>query len=247
MIEIRNLNKRFGDAEVLKDIHLRVEKGEVCCIIGPSGAGKSTLLRCINLLETPSSGTIAVAGHILSFDGSLPGEREIRRLRSRTGMMFQNFNLFPHKTALENVIEGPIVVKRVKPEEAIRHGERLLDKVGLADKRDVYPSRLSGGEQQRVAIARALAMQPEVLLFDEPTSALDPELIGEVLRTMRELAAEKQTMVIVTHEMNFAREVADQVVFMDRGRIVEAGPPSRIFTSPREERIKRFLEKIDAG
>ncbi|OYD09878.1 amino acid ABC transporter ATP-binding protein [Paludifilum halophilum] len=244
MIDIRDLYKQFDEHEVLKGIDWRVEQGQVLCVIGPSGSGKSTLLRCINLLEIPTRGEIAVDEKRIVFGNRSPKEREIRELRGKTGMVFQNFNLFPHKTALENVIEGPLVVKKADRDRVVHRGRELLAKVGLADKEEAYPSQLSGGQQQRVAIARALAMEPEVLLFDEPTSALDPELIGEVLLTMKELAKEKQTMVIVTHEMEFARDVADQVVFMDEGKIVEAGPPSQIFSSPNRERTRRFLSKM---
>ncbi|MFC4078281.1 amino acid ABC transporter ATP-binding protein [Salinithrix halophila] len=244
MITTERLTKRFGDLEVLKGINLQVEKGQVLCVIGPSGSGKSTLLRCLNLLETPTSGKITVGGATVSFGDKSPREREIRALRGKTGMVFQNFNLFPHKTALENVIEGPLVVKRADKSRMQERGRQLLAKVGLADKEDAYPSQLSGGQQQRVAIARALGMEPEVLLFDEPTSALDPELIGEVLVTMKELAEENQTMVIVTHEMGFARDVSDQVIFMDGGTIVESGEPTQIFSNPEQERTRQFLAKL---
>ncbi|MDR6224716.1 amino acid ABC transporter ATP-binding protein [Desmospora profundinema] len=244
MITIRNLSKRFGELEVLKGIDLEVEKGEVLCIIGPSGSGKSTLLRCMNLLETPTSGEMTVGDKTVTFGTKKVTERQMRAVRGKTGMVFQSFNLFPHKTALENVIEGPLVVKQADKARVRERGRRLLAKVGLADKENAYPSQLSGGQQQRVAIARALAMEPEVLLFDEPTSALDPELIGEVLVTMKELAREKQTMVIVTHEMGFARDVADQVIFMDGGSIVDSGNPARIFSNPDHERTRRFLSKL---
>ncbi|GGE26206.1 L-cystine ABC transporter ATP-binding protein YecC [Marinithermofilum abyssi] len=244
MIEIKSLHKRFGTAEVLKGIDLKVNKGEVCCIIGPSGSGKSTLLRCMNLLEIPSAGELTLAGIRLSFGEKLPKEREVRLLRGKTGMVFQSFNLFPHKTALENVMEGPLVVKKMDRAPLKKQAEALLAKVGMADKKDAFPSQLSGGQQQRVAIARALGMEPEVLLFDEPTSALDPELIGEVLKTIKALAEENQTMVIVTHEMGFARDVADRVIFMDEGRIVEQGAPEKIFSNPSEERTRKFLAKM---
>jgi cystine transport system ATP-binding protein len=244
MIRIRGLQKRFGETEVLRGIDLDVNEGEVVCVIGPSGSGKSTLLRCINLLETPTAGTLAVAGTELSFGQGKVKEKDVRTLRSKTGMVFQSFNLFPHKTVLENVIEGPVVVKKADKRAATEKAEELLKKVGLLEKRDEYPTRLSGGQQQRVAIARALAMEPEVLLFDEPTSALDPELVGEVLKTMKELAQENQTMVIVTHEMNFAKNVADRVLFMDAGQIVEQGTPQELFTEPKEERTRQFLAKM---
>jgi cystine transport system ATP-binding protein len=244
MIRIRGLQKRFGETEVLRGIELDVNEGEVVCVIGPSGSGKSTLLRCINLLETPTAGTLAVAGTELSFGQGKVKEKDVRTLRSKTGMVFQSFNLFPHKTVLENVIEGPVVVKKADKRAATEKAEELLKKVGLLEKRDEYPTRLSGGQQQRVAIARALAMEPEVLLFDEPTSALDPELVGEVLKTMKELAQENQTMVIVTHEMNFAKNVADRVLFMDAGQIVEQGTPQELFTEPKEERTRQFLAKM---
>jgi cystine transport system ATP-binding protein len=245
MIQAQGLNKRFGSLEVLKGIDLEVAKGEVVCLIGPSGSGKSTLLRCLNLLEIPDAGKLSVGGVEVTFGGkkSIPAHTE-RLLRSKTGMVFQSFNLFPHRTALENVMEGLVTVKKTEKKEAWEQAVRLLEKVGLAGKKDAYPAQLSGGQQQRVAIARALAMEPEVLLFDEPTSALDPELVVEVLATMKELAREKQTMVIVTHEMAFAREVADRVIFMDEGSIVESGRPEEFFTHPKEERTRRYLAKF---
>ncbi|MFD1426769.1 cystine transport system ATP-binding protein [Kroppenstedtia sanguinis] len=244
MITIHDLNKQYGELQVLKGIDLQVETGKVLCIIGPSGSGKSTLLRCINLLETPTSGTVSIGDTTVTFGEKKPREKEIRALRGKTGMVFQSFNLFPHKTALENVMEGPLVVKREEKARTRERGRELLAKVGLADKENTYPSQLSGGQQQRVAIARALGMAPEVLLFDEPTSALDPELIGEVLATMKELARENQTMVIVTHEMAFARDVADQVIFMDEGSIVESGDPAQIFSNPSHKRTRLFLAKL---
>jgi cystine transport system ATP-binding protein len=245
MIEVRGLTKRFGTHEVLHGVDLSVERGEVLAIVGPSGSGKTTLLRCLNYLEIPSTGSIRLGE--IEIDAAEPVSRHrarIRELRQRAGFVFQNFNLFPHRTALENVIEGPVVVKREPRAQAEQRGRALLAKVGLADKVDVYPSRLSGGQQQRVAIARALAMEPEVLLFDEPTSALDPELVGEVLATIRQLAGEHRTMLIVTHEMTFARDVADRALFMDGGAIVEAGPARSLFSEPREERTRRFLRKL---
>lgn len=246
MIQVRGLTKQFGELQVLKGIDLHVNKGEIVCIIGPSGSGKSTLLRCVNLLEIPSTGELQIEEMHLSFASKSPGAKLQSRLRAKTGMVFQGFNLFPHKTALENVMEGPLVVKKAPRAELQSKAEYLLNKVGLLDKKDMFPAQLSGGQQQRVAIARSLAMEPAVLLFDEPTSALDPELVGEVLKTMKELAEEGQTMIIVTHEMSFAREVADQVVFMDEGKTVENGTPEEIFVHPKEERTKQFLGKFRA-
>ncbi len=244
MITVEKLTKQFKGNEVLKGIDLKVEPGEVVAIIGPSGSGKTTLLRCLNLLEVPTSGSIIVGD--IKVDLSRPLSQQqglIRQLRQHVGFVFQNFNLFPHRTALENVIEGPTVVKKMPREQAIELGRALLAKVGLAGKEDAYPRRLSGGQQQRVAIARALAMEPEVILFDEPTSALDPELVGEVLNTIHALALEKRTMVIVTHEMSFARDVANRVIFIDKGVIVEQGEPKALFANPKEERTRQFLER----
>jgi cystine transport system ATP-binding protein len=244
MIVVEKLTKEFKGNQVLKGIDLRVEPGEVVAIIGPSGSGKTTFLRCLNFLEEPTSGTIVVGD--IKVDGSRPLSQQqglVRQLRQHVGFVFQNFNLFPHRTALENVIEGPIVVKKMEKEKAQALGRSLLAKVGLAGKEDAYPRRLSGGQQQRVAIARALAMEPEVILFDEPTSALDPELVGEVLTTIRALAEEKRTMVIVTHEMSFARDVANRVVFIDKGVIVEQGEAKALFANPKEERTRQFLER----
>ena len=249
MIEVRQLTKQFRGQEVLKGIDLTVQPGEVVAIIGPSGSGKTTLLRCLNLLEVPNGGTIKV-GEIL-IDASRPlGSQQglIRKLRQHVGFVFQNFNLFPHRTALENVVEGPVIVKKEPRAQAIERARQLLAKVGLAGKEDSYPKRLSGGQQQRVAIARALAMQPDVILFDEPTSALDPELVGEVLATIRGLAQEKRTMVIVTHEMSFARDVANRAIFIDKGVIVEQGDAKALFAHPKEERTRQFLSKfLDQG
>lgn len=245
MIRVQRLNKQYNGQSVLKDIDLSVEPGEVIAIIGPSGSGKTTFLRCLNLLETPDSGVIQVGD--IKIDASNPiGQQAglIRRLRQQVGFVFQNFNLFPHRTALENVIEGPVVVKKTPKDKAEALGRALLAKVGLAGKEDAYPRRLSGGQQQRVAIARALAMEPEVILFDEPTSALDPELVGEVLATIRGLAQEKRTMIIVTHEMNFARDVANRVIFFDKGAIVEQGEAKALFANPQHERTRQFLGKI---
>lgn len=244
MIVVEKLTKEFKGQQVLKGIDLKVEAGEVVAIIGPSGSGKTTLLRCLNFLEEPTSGKIVVGN--IEIDGNRPLSKQqslIRELRQHVGFVFQNFNLFPHRTALENVIEGPVVVKKIPREKAAELGRKLLAKVGLAGKEDAYPRRLSGGQQQRVAIARALAMEPEVILFDEPTSALDPELVGEVLTAIRALAEENRTMVIVTHEMNFARDVANRVVFIDKGVIVEQGDAKELFANPREERTRQFLER----
>ena len=245
MIEVQGLSKSFQQQTVLQAIDLQVAQGEVVAIIGPSGSGKTTLLRCLNLLETPDAGSIRLGE--LRIDASRPLKAQqgtIRQLRQSMGFVFQNFNLFPHRTALENVIEGPIIVQGEARESAIARGRELLTKVGLADKADTYPGQLSGGQQQRVAIARALAMRPQAILFDEPTSALDPERVGEVLETIRGLAQEGRTLVIVTHEMAFARDVAHRVLFMDAGRIVEQGPAAELFNQPREERTRRFLAKF---
>ena len=245
IVKVSHLDKYFGYLHVLKDLSLDVEQGEVVCIIGPSGAGKSTLLRCINFLEHPDNGTIEVDGLAVPAHGSgREYQRQIHDLRLKTGMVFQSFNLFPHMTTLGNVIEGPITVKGMARQEAIELGMHQLEKVGLAQKRDQYPSRLSGGQQQRVAIARALAMEPQVMLFDEPTSALDPELIGEVLAVMRGLADDGMTMLIVSHEMGFAREVADRIYFVDEGRFAEVGPPSQLFDNPQQERTRMFLRAV---
>ncbi|WP_422776816.1 L-cystine ABC transporter ATP-binding protein TcyN [Pseudomonas mediterranea] len=249
MIVVEKLTKQFKGQTVLNGIDLQVEEGEVVAIIGPSGSGKTTFLRCLNFLEEPSSGRIKVGD--IEIDGSRPLNQQqglVRRLRQQVGFVFQNFNLFPHRTALENVIEGPLVVKKTPRADAETLGRKLLAKVGLAGKEDAYPRRLSGGQQQRVAIARALAMEPQVILFDEPTSALDPELVGEVLATIRGLAEEKRTMVIVTHEMSFARDVANRVVFFDKGVIVEQGEAKAMFAAPKEERTRQFLSKfLSAG
>ncbi|AEA46903.1 amino acid ABC transporter ATP-binding protein [Archaeoglobus veneficus] len=239
LLKIINLHKRFGDLHVLKGINMEVEKGEVVVIIGPSGSGKSTLLRCINRLEEPTEGKI-----ILDDIEVTNPKADLNRIRQRIGMVFQQFNLFPHLTALQNVTLAPIKVKKMPKEEAEELGMRLLEKVGLADKADYYPSQLSGGQQQRVAIARALAMNPEVMLFDEVTSALDPELVKEVLDVMKQLAKDGMTMLVVTHEMGFAREVGDRVIFMDQGVIIEEGKPEQIFTNPQHERTRKFLSMI---
>lgn len=244
MISIKGLHKSFGELEVLKGIDLEIEKGKVVVVIGPSGSGKTTFLRCLNVLEVPTKGIIQLDQQTLDFSGNV-AKKTITEFRSNTGMVFQSYNLFPHKTALENVIEGPVIVKRENKETAVKKASALLEKVGLGDKMDFYPFQLSGGQQQRVGIARALAMEPKVMLFDEPTSALDPELIGDVLNVMKDLAAEGMTMVVVTHEMRFAKDVADEVIFMDNGVIVERGAPAEVFDHPKEERTKRFLRKLE--
>ena len=249
MVSLSNIRKSYGSNEVLKSISLEVQEGEVVCLIGPSGSGKSTLLRCINHLEKINAGRIYVDGVLMGYresGGKLhelkPGDAAAQR--GNIGMVFQNFNLFPHMTALDNVTAGPIYVQKRNKAEAQAEGRILLDRVGLGAKYDSYPSQLSGGQQQRVAIARSLAMKPKLMLFDEPTSALDPELVGEVLDVMRELAKSGMTMVVVTHEMGFAREVADKVVFMDGGVIVEAGDPKEVLVNPQQDRTKVFLAKV---
>ena len=238
MIDIENLRKSFGDVEVLKGIDLTIKEKEVVVIIGPSGSGKSTLLRCMNYLEEPTFGKVSVDGIVLD------GEANINKVREEVGMVFQRFNLFPHMTVLDNIMLAPIKVRHITKAEAEDTARKLLARVGLADKADAYPSQLSGGQQQRVAIARALAMKPKVMLFDEPTSALDPEMVGEVLDVMRKLAEEGMTMVIVTHEMGFAREVGDRLLFVDDGRIIEQGDPKEVFEHPQEERTRLFLSKV---
>jgi L-cystine transport system ATP-binding protein len=243
MIRIRDLHKTFGELQVLKGIDIDIPKGKVVVIIGPSGSGKTTLLRCLNVLEVPTKGRLSIDQQTLDFTQKV-NKVLIPPFRRLTGMVFQNYNLFPHKSALENVMEGPIIVKRESRSEVEVRARKLLEKVGLGDKFDYYPFQLSGGQQQRVGIARALAMEPKVMLFDEPTSALDPELVGEVLKVMKDLANEGMTMVVVTHEMRFAEEVADEVLFMDQGIIIEKGQPSEIFTNPKEARTKQFLRLI---
>jgi ABC-type polar amino acid transport system, ATPase component len=238
ILEMDNVYKAFGAVEVLKGFNLHLHEGEKVVVIGPSGSGKSTVLRCINRLETIQGGTIRFEGDELTH------KTDFCVLRAKIGMVFQRFNLFPHKSVLENVIEAPVIVKKLARKEAEAIAERLLTQVGLADRRDSYPRELSGGQQQRVAIARALAMSPKIMLFDEPTSALDPELVGEVLQVMKDLAANGMTMVVVTHEMGFAREVADRVIFMDQGLIVEEGSPQAIFENPQQERTRLFLKRI---
>ena len=242
MISLSNIHKKFSKNEVLKGVSLQVNKGEVVVILGPSGSGKTTLLRCINYLERADKGKIQIGD--LKVDYSHPSKQEILSLRKKTAMVFQHYNLFNNKTALENVIEGLVVVQKMSKIVAIEKGRRLLDKVGLEDKRDAYPSELSGGQQQRVGIARALALNPDVILFDEPTSALDPELVGDVLSVMRKVAKEGMTMIVVTHEMSFASDIANKVIFMDGGVIVEEGRPDDIFVHPKEKRTQKFLKRI---
>ena len=237
MIEIKNLHKSYGSNEVLKGIDQTVSEAEVLCIVGPSGSGKSTMLRCINLLEVPTSGEVFI-------DGELVTQQNINEIRTKMGMVFQNFNLFPHMTVLDNITCAPINVKGVRKADAEAKAIELLTRVGLANKANAYPRSLSGGQQQRVAIARALAMDPEIMLFDEPTSALDPEMVGEVLDVMKNLAKEGLAMIVVTHEMGFAKEVADKVIFMDGGVIVEQGTPEEVLVNPAEERTKNFLSKV---
>ena len=238
IVEMKNVYKSFGPVEVLKDFSLKLAEGEKVVIIGPSGSGKSTVLRCINRLETIQGGQIFFEGQ------AIDDKSDLCALRTHIGMVFQRFNLFPHKTALENIIEALLIVKKMSRPEAEKIAEALLDRVGLVDKRDSYPRELSGGQQQRVAIARALAMSPKIMLFDEPTSALDPELVGEVLGVMKDLVKEGMTMVVVTHEMAFAKEVADRVIFMDQGVIMEEGTPAQIFETPSHERTRLFLKRI---
>ncbi|WP_124101359.1 amino acid ABC transporter ATP-binding protein [Ruminococcus sp. Marseille-P6503] len=240
MIDVKGLNKSFGKLHILKDITETINQGEKVVIIGPSGSGKSTFLRCLNLMEKPTSGEIYVDGeNITSMH-----QREVNLMRQKMGMVFQHFNLFPHLTIRKNITLAPVKLKLMSREEADEKAEELLEKVGLADKADNYPGQLSGGQKQRIAIARALAMNPEVMLFDEPTSALDPEMVGEVLNLMKQLAKDGMTMVVVTHEMGFAREVASRVMFMDGGRIIEQAPPEEFFSSPKNQRTRDFLSKV---
>jgi ABC-type histidine transport system ATPase subunit len=244
---VEDMHKRFGDLEVLKGVSLAAHEGDVIAILGSSGSGKSTMLRCINLLETPDSGRVYVAGELIKMKPTRDGHavpedhKQVDRIRSELGMVFQSFNLWSHMTVLQNVIEAPIHVLKLPRAEAVARAEALLGKVGIAEKHSHYPSHLSGGQQQRAAIARALAMQPKVMLFDEPTSALDPELVGEVLRVMRQLAEEGTTMLVVTHEMSFAREVSSKVIFLHKGVIEEQGPPKEVFGNPRSDRFRQFL------
>lgn len=239
MIEVNQLNKSFGDLHVLKSVDLTVHESEVVCLIGASGSGKSTLLRCLNFLEMKDSGEVIIDGDAIDIK-----THDLNQVRQKVGMVFQHFHLFPHKTVLENVMEAPLFVKKRPKHEVKKEARMLLDKVGLLEKEHVYPQKLSGGQKQRVAIARALAMKPRVMLFDEPTSALDPELVGEVLHTMKELAKEGMTMIVVTHEMGFAKEVADQIVYMHDGKVVEVGPPAQIFQQPKEKRTSDFLQSV---
>ncbi|WP_305791999.1 amino acid ABC transporter ATP-binding protein [Halobacillus sp. Marseille-Q1614] len=239
ILQVRSLHKSFGTTKVLENINLNVKENEVVCLIGSSGSGKSTLLRCLNFLEMPDSGEVTIRNHTIH-----PKKDNLNDIRQKVGMVFQQFNLFPHKTVLENVIEAPVLVRKVSRGQALKEAKEMLKKVGLSDKINAFPSKLSGGQQQRVAIARALAMQPEIMLFDEPTSALDPELVGEVLQVIKQLAKEGMTMVVVTHEMGFAREVADRVIYMHDGKIVEEGRPSDLFDHPHEERTRAFLSSI---
>ncbi|MHA7283560.1 amino acid ABC transporter ATP-binding protein [Arthrobacter sp. TMS2-4] len=244
LLQVTDLEKSFGTNRVLSSIDLRVDSGQVVALVGPSGSGKTTVLRCLNGLETPDGGRVAFrGGPSVDFGAKVPAKAALS-LRDRSAMVFQNYNLFPHMTVLENIIEGPVQVQKRPRREAVADAERLLARVGLAEKRDDYPFNLSGGQQQRVGIVRALALQPDLLLFDEPTSALDPELVGEVLAVIKELAEEKWTMVIVTHELAFAREVADEVVFMDGGVVVEHGHPDQVLRNPREERTRRFVQRL---
>ena len=249
-INVKNIHKTFGRLEVLKGIDLQAEAGEVISIIGSSGSGKSTLLRCINMLENPTEGEIQISGEQIKLKRNKMGDleasdtKQLEAVRQRLGFVFQNFNLWPHMTVLENIIEGPILVLKKSREEAIKYAEELMERVGLTDKRDVYPSMLSGGQQQRVSIARALAMDPEVMLFDEPTSALDPELVGAVLKGMRDLAAEGRTMLIVTHEMKFAREVSNKVMFLHQGKVEAFGTPEEVFDNPTSQRCKEFISSV---
>ncbi|PYZ96341.1 polar amino acid ABC transporter ATP-binding protein [Alteribacter lacisalsi] len=246
MIEVTNLKKEFDETTVLESIDFKVEKGEVVCLVGPSGSGKTTLLRCLNLLETPNGGTVTIGEKTLRFDGSSSvKKRDVNAMRQYSGMVFQGFHLFPHRTVIDNIIEAPMTVQGRSRAELIREGEELLGKVGMLEHKDKYPDALSGGQQQRAAIARALMMKPEVMLFDEPTSALDPQTVGEVLRVMESLAAEGLTMVVVTHEMNFARRVADKVLFMDGGYIVESGAPADVLENPKEARTREFLQLLE--
>ncbi|MDD2881248.1 MAG: amino acid ABC transporter ATP-binding protein [Rhodoferax sp.] len=250
MIDIHALQKSFGDHVVLKDIHMHIDKGAVVALLGPSGSGKSTLLRCVNLLTIPDKGSIRVGTHEMTYSGDatrLPGDRALARFRANTGMVFQHFNLFPHMTVLQNVMEGPVTVLRTSKAAAREQAHALLAKVGLQDKADQHPGQLSGGQKQRVAIARALAMQPQVMLFDEVTSALDPELVGEVLGVIRDLAADGMTMILVTHEMSFAREVADEVFFMRDGVVLENGPAADVIDRPQHAATQQFFARYHAG
>lgn len=252
MIEVKGVSKSFGSNQVLRDISFNIKEGEVVVLVGPSGSGKSTLLRCINFLEEFQAGQILVDGSSVGYSVSGSGRRrqseaEIAQLRTKAGMVFQSYNLFPHKTALDNVMMGPVLVNKESKAEAKAHALKLLEKVGLADRANHFPSQLSGGQQQRVAIARALAMRPKVMLFDEVTSALDPELVEEVLKTLRDLSTEGMTMIIVTHEMQFARDVADRILFFYQGSIIEDGPPAEVFANPKTERFQAFVKRFQAN
>ncbi len=239
MIDVQNLHKYFGELEVLKGVDVHINRGDCVCVVGPSGGGKSTFLRCINLLEVPTKGDIVIEGV-----SAMQNMRQIDKLREKVGMVFQQFNLFPHMSVLKNITFAPVKLKKMTEPEARKRGLELLARVGLSDKADEYPNRLSGGQKQRVAIARALAMEPDVLLFDGPTSALDPEMVGEVLEVMKQLAEAKTTMIVVTHEMGFAREVGNRVLFMDGGIVAEEGTPDEVFNHPKSERLKQFLSKV---
>jgi len=239
MITVKNLHKSFGDIHVLTGIDEHIEKGEVVVVIGPSGSGKSTFLRCINLLEQPTDGEIYIEGDLITAP-----KADVNKIRQKMGMVFQQFNLFPHLTIMDNITLAPVKLRKMSKAEAVKKGEELLERVGLPDKANAYPAQLSGGQKQRVAIARALAMQPDIMLFDEPTSALDPEMVGEVLDVMKDLARSGMTMVVVTHEMGFAKEVGDRVLFMDQGIVMEQGTPDEIFSNPQNERTKSFLSKV---
>lgn len=243
MLTVKGLNKSFGENEILKSIDFTINKGQVVAILGPSGSGKTTMLRCLNALEIPNAGSFTFDDFSIDFSKKNK-QADLLKLRRKSGMVFQDYHLFPHRTVLENVMEGPVQVQRRPKEEVRKEAIQLLQKIGLEDKKDLYPFQLSGGQKQRVGIARALAIQPELMLFDEPTSALDPELVGEVLKVMKDLAKEGWTMAVVTHEIKFAQEVADEVIFIDGGVIVEQGPPEEIFKRPKEERTKQFLNRI---
>jgi len=250
-LKVENLHKSFGNHEVIKGVSLEAQKGDVIAILGASGSGKSTFLRCINLLETPNSGDVYLAGEKMRMKQNRHGEtvpediRQVERMRTRLAMVFQGFNLWSHMTVMENILEGPLYVQKIAKAEAVEKAEALLEKVGLSDRADYYPAHLSGGQQQRVAIARALAMDPDVMLFDEPTSALDPELVGEVLAVMRDLAEEGRTMLVVTHEMGFARDVSSKTVFLHKGEVCEEGPPAELFTNPATDQFKAFLARMN--
>lgn len=243
-LSVKGLTKAFDELEVLKNVDLKIEKGNIVTIIGPSGSGKTTLLRCLNALEMPNEGVFSFHDSIQVDFSKNPSKKDLTALRRRSGMVFQSYNLFPHKTALENVIEGPLIVQKRPKSEVLELAKKILTKVGLGDKMHLYPHQLSGGQQQRVGIARALAIEPQLMLFDEPTSALDPELVGEVLKVIRDLANEGWTMVIVTHELRFAEQVSNQVIFIDEGQIIEKGPPEVVLKEPKEQRTKQFLQRI---